>query len=69
MGQLHEMIEKSDAIYRIANYDFLDTLAALIPYLIQRREIAKRHNENPREWSYEHMQALNKEIATILSLF
>lgn len=69
MGQLHEMVEKEEQVYRIARKDFLDTLGELMPYLHQRREVARMHYDRPGEHTYELMQDLNKEIAKILSLF
>lgn len=69
MGQLHEMVEKEEQVYRIARKDFLDILGELMPYLHQRREIAKAHYDRPSEHTYQIMQHLNKDIARILSLF
>ena len=69
MGQLHEMIEKQEETDRIANSDSLDTFAQLIPYLLQRREVARMHYKRPSQELYTHMQVINKEIAKILSIF
>lgn len=69
MGQVHEMVEKQEITDRIANGDSLDSFAAIMPYLLQRREIARRHYSNPTEGLYKYMQEINKEVAKILSLF
>lgn len=49
MGQLHEMVEKQEVTDRIANSDSLDTFAKLMPYLLQRREVARMHYERPSQ--------------------
>lgn len=71
MGQTAtELYEISEKIEHIAHSDFLETLSALMPYLRERKHIAKRLLEsNNIAAGYEIMQHINKEIATILDIF
>lgn len=66
-AEYHEMSEK---IEHIAHSDFLETLSALMPYLRQRKHMAKElvasHNVHN---GHEIIQHINKEIATILDIF
>lgn len=63
---LHEEFEK---VERIAHGDSLDAIAAAMPYLLQRREAARHYTERPHPELYKYLQSINKEIATILSIF
>lgn len=51
---------------KIAYNDFIDTLAACMPYLLERREMARRLCELRNPHGYEMIQSLNKDLAKIL---
>lgn len=61
-----ELYNQWDHIELIAHNDFIDTLAASMPYLLERREVARRLVDLRNPQGYEIIQALNKDLAKIL---
>jgi len=65
-----ELYEMSEKIEHIAHSDFLETLSALMPYLRERKHLARRLIEsNNVTAGHEMMQHINKEIAVLLDIF
>lgn len=61
-----ELYNQWEHIQRIAHNDFLDTLAAAMPYLLERKRLACRLEETRNPNGHEMIQALNKELAEVL---
>lgn len=59
------LCNQMEHIERIAHNDFIDTLAASMPYLLERREVARKLVELRNPYGYEIIQSLNKELAKI----
>lgn len=69
MGYATEIATESENIERIAQDDFMQTIAALMPYLMQRRDVARHLSEKPGIGGYEYLQKFNENIKEILCLF
>jgi hypothetical protein len=54
---------------KIAHGDDLDMLAAIMPYLLKRREGARMYMDRPSEGALQYLEAINKKISEILQLF
>jgi hypothetical protein len=53
----------------IAHGDNLEAFAAVMPYLLKRREGARMYMDRPSEGALQYLTAINQKIAEILSIF
>lgn len=61
-----DLFDQMEHIERIAHGDFLSMLAAAMPYLLERREIARRLVEFRHPDGHKIIQSINKELAEVL---
>lgn len=69
MKTASELQEEYELVAGIAYGDNQDTFAAIRPYLLQRREVARHYIQSPNQDTYEHLKAINEQIAKMLYLF
>jgi hypothetical protein len=53
----------------IAHGDNLEVFAAIMPYLLRRREGARMYMDRPSDGALEYLTAINKKISELLNLF
>lgn len=64
--QLDDRAQKAE---KIAQGDNLEAFAALMPYLLARREGARMFMDRPSEGALQYLTAINEKIAEILLIF